>query len=153
MNQTNTNSQQGEELGSVVCATRGGAGSEPAVQWAIGLARERGLRLTFLYVADVEFMKQTEMGRTALVAEEVRKMGEFIMMTLVEKAQREGVEADYAVRQGHFRQELVGYLEEVRPVTLVLGSPKAETARLDLEKLNRLAQHVEEQTGVPVVLT
>jgi nucleotide-binding universal stress UspA family protein len=153
MNQTNANQEQGEELGSVVCATRGGAGSEPTVHGAIELARERGLRLTFLYVADVEFMKQTEMGRTALVAEEVRKMGEFIMMTLVERAQAEGVKADYAVRQGGFREEVVSYLEEVHPTMLVLGRPQEGTAHLDLDKLNRLTQEIEEGTGVPVKLT
>jgi nucleotide-binding universal stress UspA family protein len=152
MNQTDTNQVEGEELGSVVCATRGGVGSEPAVQGAIALAQEGGLRLTFLYVADVEFMKQTEMGRTALIAEEVRKMGEFIMMTLVEKAQTEGVEADYAVRQGRFREEVVTYLEEAHPAMLVMGRPQEGTARLDLDKLNRLTQEVEEETGVPVKL-
>lgn len=152
MNQTNTNQEEGEELGSIVCATRGGAGSEPTVLEAIELARERGLCLTFLYVADVEFMKQTEMGRTALIAEEVRKMGEFIMMTLVERAQGEGVEADYAARQGGFREAVVSYLEEAHPAMLVLGRPQEGTARLDLDKLNRLAQEIEEQTGVPVKL-
>jgi nucleotide-binding universal stress UspA family protein len=152
MNQTNTNQEERAGLGSVVCATRGGAGSEPAVLGAIELARERGLGLTFLYVADVEFMKHTEMGRTALIAEEVRKMGEFIMMTLVERAQGEGVEADYAVRQGGFREEVVSYLEEAHPAMLVLGSPQEGTARLNLDKLNRLSQEIEEQTGVPVRL-
>jgi nucleotide-binding universal stress UspA family protein len=152
MNQTNPNQIEGEELGGVVCATRGGVGSEPTVQGAIALAQEGGLRLTFLYVADVEFMKQTEMGRTALIAEEVRKMGEFIMMTLVERAQGEGVEADYAVRQGGFREEVVSYLEETCPTALVLGRPQEGTARLDLDRLTRLAQEIEEQTGVPVKL-
>ncbi len=143
--------QTNHEPGGIVCATRGGVGSEPTVQGAIELAREHGLRLTFLYIADLEFMKHTDMGRTNLVSEEVRKMGEFIMMTLVERAREEGVEADFAVRKGNFQEELVRYLKEMRPVMLVLGSPKPDTACLDLDSLDRLMQTIKEETGIPVV--
>jgi nucleotide-binding universal stress UspA family protein len=136
--------------GAIVCATRGGEGSEPAVQGAIGLAQERGLRLTFLYIADLQFMNRSSMARASLAAEQLRKMGEFIMMTLVEQAQAEGVEADFAVREGRFRDELLRYLEETRPEVLVLGSPQPGTAWLDSSGLSRLIQEIEEQTGIPV---
>jgi nucleotide-binding universal stress UspA family protein len=141
-----------QDTGNIVCATRGGEGSESTVQYAIATARERGFGLTFLYIADLEFMKHTDMGRTALIAEELRKMGEFIMLTLVEQAQGEGVKADSAVCQGRFRDELLRYLEETQPVMLVLGSPKPDTAHLDSGSLDRLAQEIEGQTGVPVKL-
>jgi nucleotide-binding universal stress UspA family protein len=146
MNQTN------QDPGNVVCATRGGEGSELTVHEAIKLARERGLRLTFLYIADLQFMQRTVTGRARLAAEELRKMGEFIMLTLVEKAQGEGIEADSAVRKGRFRDELLRYLEETRPAMLVLGSPKPGTAYLDTSRLNKLAQEIEAQTDVPVKL-
>ncbi|MBU0704584.1 MAG: universal stress protein [Chloroflexi bacterium] len=146
MNQTN------QDSGNIVCATRGGEGSEPTVQGAISLARERGMGLTFLYIADLEFMKRAAMAHTSRAAEELRKMGEFIMLTLVEKAQEAGVEADFAVRPGRFRDELLRYLEETRPATLVLGSPQPNTAHLDAQKMSHLAQEIEEQTGVLVEL-
>ncbi len=146
MNQTNQNPD------TIVCATRGGEGSGPTIQHAIGLARERGLRLTFLYIADLEFMKHTMTGRTSLAAGELHKMGEFIMLTLVEQAQEKGIEADFAVREGRFRDELLRYLEETRPSTLVLGSPQKDTGFFDPRKLSRLAQEIEEQTGVAVEL-
>ena len=63
MNQTN------RDLGGIVCATRGGEGSEPTIERAIALARERGLRLTFLYIADLEFMKRAPTGHVSLAAE------------------------------------------------------------------------------------
>jgi len=138
--------------GGIVCATRGGEGSERTIQRAIGLARERGLRLTFLYIAGLEFMRRTTMGHAGLAAEEVRKMGEFIMLTLVEQAQAEGVEADFAVREGRFRDELLRYLAETRPAVLVLGRPQPDTGFFDLRSLSRLVQEIEKQTGVPVEL-
>ncbi|MCP4537651.1 MAG: universal stress protein [Chloroflexi bacterium] len=146
MNQTN------QHTGGIICATRGGEGSESAVQGAIKLARERGLGLTFLYIVDLNFMKRTTAGRTDLVADELRKMGEFIMLTLVEQAQAEGIKADFATRKGRFRDELVRYLEETHPATLVLGRPKPGTAYLDASSLDRLTQEIKEQTGVSVEL-
>ncbi len=74
------------------------------------------------------------------------------MLTLVEQAQEKDVEANFATRTGRFREELVRYLEETRPATLVLGSSKPGTAYLDADKLDRLVQEIEEQTGVPVEL-
>ena len=136
----------------IVCATRGGEGSEPTIQQAIALARARKVRLTFLYIADLEFMKRSSMGRASLAAEEMRKMGEFIMLTLVEKAQEEGVEASFAVREGRFRDELLRYLAETRPAVLVLGRPQPDTGFFDPRKLSRLAQEIEEQSGVPAEL-
>jgi nucleotide-binding universal stress UspA family protein len=158
MNQANRdledkNEKRADHISStVVCATRGGEGSEPTVQGAIELAQEHELRLTFLYIADLEFMKHTTMGRTGRAAEELRKMGEFIMLTLVERAQEAGVEADLAVRQGRFREELLGYLEETHPAMLVLGTPQKDTGFFDQSKISGLAQEIEEQTGVPVKL-
>lgn len=146
MNQTN------QDTGSIICATRGGEGSESTVQYAITTAQERGLMLTFLYIADLQFMKRTMTGRASLAAEELRKMGEFIMLTLVEQAQEQGVKADSAVCQGRFRDELLRYLGETRPTMLVLGSPKPGTAHLDSGSLDRLTKEIEEQTGVQVEL-
>jgi nucleotide-binding universal stress UspA family protein len=146
MNQTNRDS------GGIVCATRGGEGSEPTVEWAIALAQERGLRLTFLYIADLEFMRRATTGRVSLAAEELRKMGEFIMMTLVEQAQARGIEADFAVREGRFEDQLLRYLVETRPAMLILGCPQPDTCLLEPTILSRLAQKIEEQTGVQVEL-
>jgi nucleotide-binding universal stress UspA family protein len=144
--------QTNQDRDGVVCATRGGEGSEPTIQYAIGLARERGVRLTFLYIADVEFMRHTTMARTSRAAEELRKMGEFIMMTLVEQAQEAGVEADFAVRKGRFRDELLGYLEEASPEVLVLGCPQPDTCYFDPRGLSQLAREVHDLTGVQVEL-
>jgi nucleotide-binding universal stress UspA family protein len=146
MNRTNQLS------GGIVCATRGGEGSEPTIERAIALARERGLRLTFLYIADLEFMRRAPTGHVSLAAEELRKMGEFIMMTLVEQAQAGGVEADFAVREGRFEAQLLRYLVETRPATLILGCPQPDTCLLEPAILSRVAQEVEEQTGVQVEL-
>ena len=144
MNQTNRDS------GGIVCATRGGEGSEHTVEHAIARAHERGLPLTFVYIADVEFMRSAVTGHAGLAAEELRKMGEFIMNTLVERARAKGVEADFAVRVGRLEEELLRYLEETRAAILILGCPQPDTCLLEPTSLSRLAQRVQEQTGAQV---
>ncbi len=144
MNQTHHDS------GSIVCATRGGEGSEPTVEHAIALAQARGLPLTFVYIADLEFMRSAVTGQAGLAAKELRKMGEFIMKTLVERARAKGVEADFAVRVGRLEDELLRYLVETRAAMLILGCPQPDTCLLEPTILSRLAQRVKEQTGVQV---
>jgi hypothetical protein len=146
MEQTKTHS------GGIVCATRGGEGSEPAVQYAIAQASAHGLPLTFLYIADLEFIKYSGKGHIVSIAEEIRKMGEFIMLTLVERARENGVEADLAVRVGRFHDMLSSYLVEARPTMLVLGFPQTVTGHFNLERLRALAQKIEAETGVPIEL-
>jgi nucleotide-binding universal stress UspA family protein len=138
--------------GGIVCATRGGEGSEPTIAHAVSRAQELGLPLVFLYIADLEFMKYTEMGRTSLVADEVRKMGEFIMLTLVEKAEQEGVAAQYAIRQGEFRAQLIAYMQERQPQLLILGCPLPDSCYFQPEALSTLAEEIREETGVEVEL-
>jgi nucleotide-binding universal stress UspA family protein len=144
MKQTNSDS------GRIICATRGGEGSEPTVERAIELARERQVGVTFLHIADLEFMRRATTGHVSLAAEELRKMGEFLMIRLVDRAQEEGVEADFAVRQGRFEDQLLRYLVETRPATLILGCPQPDTCLLEPPILARVAREVERQTGVQV---
>jgi hypothetical protein len=73
-NKSENEEQTSHISGTIACATRGGEGSEPTVQGAIDLAQERELRLIFLYIADLEFMKHTTMGRTGRAAEELPSM-------------------------------------------------------------------------------
>jgi hypothetical protein len=90
--------QTDSDFGGIVCATRGGEGSEPTVERTIKLAQERRVGLTFLHIADLEFMRRATTGHVGLAAEELRKMGEFLMKRLVDRAQAEGVEADFGVQ-------------------------------------------------------
>lgn len=136
--------------GRIACATRGGEGSEPTIARAIDLAKERKLELTFLYIVDLEFMKRTSVARTERAADELRKMGEFIMIGLVEKAESQGVDANYSVLHGHFKEELLRYVAENRPTTLVLGCPRPETCRVDLLRLTELGEEIRTETGVEV---
>jgi len=142
----------------IVCAARGGRRIQPSVNRAIELACETRARLTFLYVLDVEFMKHTTRGRTDLVYEELDKLGEFMMLRLCEYAHAGGcAHADYAIRHGKIREEIVAYLEEVHPDLLVLGRPGREgdeeaPPAFESETIVRFAEEITHRTTVRVEL-
>ena len=142
----------------IVCAARGGTRIQPSVNRAIQLGCEKQARLTFLYVVDVEFMKHTSMGRTAVVFDEMDKLGEFMMLRLCEYANQQGcIRADYVIRNGQVRGEIVAYLHETRPNLVVLGRPRrdsqhAEPPAFESEGLVRFAEEITRTTGVPVEL-
>ncbi len=147
-----------EEQMHVVCAARGGRRIQPSVNRAIELACEASARLTFLYVLDIEFMKVTTLGRTDLVFDELDKMGEFMMIRLCEYANEGGcVSADYVIRHGKIREEIVGYLTETQPDLLVLGRPQLEldhkaAAAFESDAIVEFAEEITQKTGVKVEL-
>lgn len=138
----------------IVCAARGGKGSRPAVDRAIRLAKERDADLTFLFVVDAEFLCYAMIGPPSVVHQQLRDMGEFIMATLQARAEESGVAADYAVREGHVREQIRQYLEESDVDILVMGRPIEETdaAIFDAGTVSNFAAALEREFNVEVIL-
>lgn len=142
----------------IVSAARGGRRRQASVNRAIEMACENEAQLTFLYVLDLDFMKNTSMGRPDFVFDELDKMGEFMMIRLVEYAQEEGCEnADFIIRHGQIRDEIIAYLRETQPDLLVLGRPQQADMdeappAFEVDGITEFAQKVTEETGVQVIL-
>jgi nucleotide-binding universal stress UspA family protein len=147
-----------EEQMHIVCAARGGRRHQPSVNRAIELACENDARLTFLYVLDVEFLRFTTVGHTEMVFDELDKMGEFMMIRLCEFANESGcVDADYAIRHGKIRQEIMSFLFETRADLLVLGRPQDASEEeappaFEDEGIVRFADEITQRTGAKVEL-
>ncbi len=108
----------------IVCAVRGHPTSRSTITHAIDLALEAKARLTFLHVVTVEFVEHTTIGPLSVVYNELREMGEFMMMLLVDRAQRRGVvKADYVIREGTVRKQLRDFAIATQAQTLVVGMP------------------------------
>ncbi len=136
-------------MGKILCATRGGEASYRTQDAAIALAQEQGDELVFLYVADVEFLDKTARAvRPDVVMAEMEKMGEFLLAMAQERAQRQGVQADYALRQGELREELKGAAQELSVDLVVLGKPAGEESAFVLEGLQAFADEIQAETGV-----
>jgi nucleotide-binding universal stress UspA family protein len=114
-----------EKTKHIICAVWGGPQSRNTVTRAIDLALEHDARLTFFYVADAEFQAQAAIGSPiSVVYRELVQMAEFSMLILVDRAQRRGVEdADFLIREGNVRKQLLQFASETDADLWVMGAP------------------------------
>ncbi len=111
-------------LKHIVCAVRGQPHSRATVTRAIDLALEHGARLTFVHVMDAEFLSHATVGIVRLMYQELRSMGEFMMVILRDRAERRGVrEVRTVLLEGRAEEVLPRFLQESGADLLVLGAP------------------------------
>lgn len=138
----------------IVCAVRGGPGSQPTISKAIQLARENGQKIYFLYVVNLDFLERTARSRTHHISKELRQMGEFILLSAQVHAQQQGAEAEGVIREGNVSSEIIDFCHETEADFLVLGKPKHEQEEnaFTRERLKEFAQSTEEASGAKVIL-
>jgi nucleotide-binding universal stress UspA family protein len=141
-------------MSGIVCAIRGGPDSQATIAKAIALARQTGLPLYFLYVVNLDFMSYTTSTRVHTISEEMRQMGEFILMTAQAQASTHGIAAEGIVRRGDVAREIVGLCHDLAAEYLVLGRPQfqKEESVFTQDQLAQFIQETEEQTGAKVVM-
>jgi nucleotide-binding universal stress UspA family protein len=136
-------------MGKILCATRGGEASYHTQDAAIALAQEQGDELLFLYVVDVNFLDKTARAvRPDVVAAEMAKMGEFLLLMAQERAQKQGVAATYVLRHGALRQELTAAAREEGVDLVVLGKPAGTGSAFVPADLEAFAAEIEAETGI-----
>jgi hypothetical protein len=139
-------------MGRIVCATRGGEGSQPVQDGAIALAQERGDDLVFLFVVDASFLNQMAAPLVVDVEARMEQMGRFQLVRAQERAAAQGVEAHAVVRRGRLRPELVAAARELDATTILLGRPLGRTAIFEEDTLQAFAAGLEAETGLEVCI-
>jgi nucleotide-binding universal stress UspA family protein len=140
-------------MGKILCPTRGGEGSYRTQDAAIAMARQQGDELLFLYVVDLDFLSKTERAvRPDVVAEEMRHLGEFLLSMAQERAQKEGVDASYILREGGVQAEIEASAMKEGATLVVLGHSEQDdpTRKFEPEKLFKFAEQIEADTGIEV---
>lgn len=143
-------------MSGIVCAVRGGPASKPTIRRAVALAQESGETIYFLYVVNLDFLASTSSIRTHTIEEEMRQMGEFILLAAQAHAAREGVQAQGVVRDGVVGEQIVALCREVEAHYVVLGRPQGSVENNFFEgehQLQGFAAEVAEQTGAQVVFS
>jgi nucleotide-binding universal stress UspA family protein len=139
----------------IICAVRGHPTSRSTITRAIDMALETGARLTFLHVVTVEFVEHATIGPLSVVYNELREMSEFMMMLLVDRAQRRGVmRTDYVVREGNVRKQLRDFAFETEAQILVMGMPSKTLGRsiFEPEDIQTFVAELEAIAHIKIVL-
>ncbi len=138
-------------MSGIVCAIRGGPASQPTIQRAIALAQETGCPLHFLYIVNLDFLAQTIMHHKETMLHEMEQMGEFILLSVQEKARAQGVETVANVRHGKFLAELTALCHEIEADYVVVGRPRGEGSLMAGHDLEAVQGQIETSTSASVV--
>jgi hypothetical protein len=142
-------------MSGIVCALRGGQDSRAAITRAVTLAQETSLPVHFLYVINRDYFPDASTRRTQTVVEQMRQMGNSMILTAQAIANSHGVAARGAVRYGNVEEELVGSCHDVGADYLVLNRPNDETDTNTFTptQLGQLHHRIEQETKAKVVFS
>lgn len=147
MNSSN-NKQTG---GSIVCATRGGAGSRAVQEKAISYAQESGSKLVFLYIVDTTNVNGIEDSLQVALQDELNWLGNALLNIAHKRAENRRIASKIVIREGKVSDEIVSFLEEESADLLLLGAPRGTSASiLGDDPVERFAESIERESGVPV---
>ncbi len=140
-------------MSGIICAIRGGTASQSTVTQSIRTAQETGLSLYFVYVVNVDFLMQTAHTRIQTISEELRKLGEFILLTAQTKAEAAGVLAEGVLREGNVAEEIIALSRELAADYVILGRPRRRDHEnvFTHDRLSEFSQHIEQETGAKVI--
>jgi nucleotide-binding universal stress UspA family protein len=131
----------------ILLPTDGSDATDPAVEQAIGLARETGAELHVLFVVeDIPYAPEMMDDR---VADELREIGENAIEKIREAAGEEGVDVVSALRQGAPHDAIMGYADEEDVDAIVMGTHGR--SGLDRYLLGSVTERVVRTADVPVL--
>ena len=136
----------------ILCPTRGGKDSYPNQDWAIALAKERGVGVLFLYISNVEFLGLTAAPKLIDIEHEMDEMGEFMLTMAQERAEKTEVSASTLVKQGRFRDVLSEVIEEHEIGTVVLGSSVGGTGVVEENYIQGVIDDIHGITEVEFII-
>ncbi len=130
----------------ILCAIRGGPSSQPTIIKSIQLAQETGETIQFLYVVNLDFLSYSSSSKTTHISQELKEMGEFILLTAQEQATQQGVNADGIIKEGRVVEEIIEFCSENDPLYVVLGRPEEEGEDniLNTERLHNFTARIKE---------
>ncbi len=141
-------------MNKILCATRGGEASYRTQDAVNAKAKEQGAVVLFLYVVDVEFLRRTPTGtRPDVMQQEMERMGNFLLAMACERATKAGVEAHPVLRHGSLADALCETAVDEQVTLIAFGRPAGgDESVFQLASLEKLAQRIEGETGVPTLI-
>jgi hypothetical protein len=138
-------------MSGILCAVRGGLESRATITQAIGLARTTGLPVQFVYVLNEELVAGTGSDRGRAVANQLRQMGESVLLAAQALANSHGVLARGSGRQGNVEDEIAGACRELGAEYLVLNRPREGKDGRSSPISAQFAERLRKQAGTEIV--
>ncbi|MDA1329662.1 MAG: universal stress protein [Chloroflexi bacterium] len=138
---------------TILAPTRGGERSFPNQDYAIRLAKERGAKLLFLNVNDIQFLNMVASPIAVDIAtDELEEMGEFLVTLAKERAAKQGLEVETLVKNGVFRAVLEDVIQQKNVEILAMGTSSEQTGVTTKDYMRDLGRQLGETFGIEVIL-
>jgi nucleotide-binding universal stress UspA family protein len=142
-------------MAGILCAIRGGPASQSTIEASINLAKETGETIYFLYVINLDFLTHTTSSRTDRIYEDMRSMGEFILIDAQDKAHRLGAKAETVIADGNVIKQIIAVAADKDASYVVLGTPSSENENnlFVRNKSQAVADRIRSETRAEVVFS
>jgi nucleotide-binding universal stress UspA family protein len=138
-------------MGTIVCATRGGAGSRAVQDQAIRYAGQQSKKLTFLYVIDTSGLSEADETLREAVEIELDWLGRTLLHIAQKRAENAGIDSTVVIRKGQVISEICRFITEKSAELLLLGAPRGTTTTvIGDDHVEKLAERICDETGVSV---
>lgn len=138
-------------MGLIVCATRGGEGSQLAQRAAIARAKTQGDRLVFVYVVHVDGQEGFDVTLRPALHNELAWLGKTLLKLAEQRSQLAGVAAETLIVEGDARQQIKTQLQALAADILFMGAPHGSTANhFGDDAIELFAEEIRVETGVVV---
>ena len=135
----------------ILIATDGSDYTKNAVDHGIDLAKNTGAKLLTIYVVDTAAFASIPMDAAwESMYELLRQEGDVAMKYVAEKAEKEGVEVEENIIEGHPADEIIKYSEKNSISLIVLGT--LGKSGLDRFLLGSVAEKVVRNSKIPVLV-
>jgi hypothetical protein len=138
-------------MSGILCAVRGGLESRATITQAIGLARTTGLPVQFVYVLNEDLVPGTGSERARAVANQVRQMGESVLLAAQALANSHGVLARGSALQGNVEDEIASACRELGAEYLILNRPREGKDGRSSPISQQFAERIGKQAGTELV--
>ena len=154
MIETNNKKTDAEKQSSqtVLCATRGGPASYPTQDAAIAQAKARDQDVVFVFITNLRFLDMISSAVLVDMDEQMKELGEFLLLMARERAEEMGVHAYTEVRSGSIHRALIDMIRQYDVNLVVMGQPGRSGNLFNREHMQDISDYLSEETGVEVML-
>ena len=139
-------------MSGIICAVRGGPVSQSTIKASIQLAKEIQEQIHFVYVVNLEFLRQSSSGRSKLVSKEMAQMGEMIVLSASIKAESHGVAATGVVTRGQVTEEIISLAREIDASHIILGASQgADDDVFNDRRRAAFTESIAAETGAEII--
>lgn len=140
-------------MSGIVCAVRGGVFSQKTIHQAIKFSKEKQQKVYFLYVVNLDFLSNALHANLPVMEEEMREMGEFILLAATSQAMTAGVEAETVVKKGIVGEQIIEVCKEINADYVILGSPQTgqQGNLIESDAIKEFAKKIEDASNAKVI--